>query len=148
MKQANIHKHRKFKSKCYAIVFDNVFNLSKSPSTCSKNVQYTPTDLSAYNFACVCAFFNTGSILVAFITSPLTFNFPLMNSFCAFALPATSCAKSFSLRLSVTLAFLPEGATPLPTLPVSLRSMCHDSVSPDAFLSVKAKMALPFLMAS
>lgn len=37
---------------------------------------------------------------------------------------------------------------PLPTLPVSLRSMCHCSVSPAGFLSWKAKMALAWLMAS
>ena len=102
---------------------------------------------TTYNFAPVCAFFNIGSILVAFITSPLTFNLPLMNSFCAFALPATSWPKSLSLRINVTAAFLPSGAGPLPTVPLSLRSMYHDSSLP-AFLSVKEKMAPPFLMAS
>jgi hypothetical protein len=101
-----------------------------------------------YNFADVCAFFNTPSIFVAFITSPLTFNLPLINSFCAFALPCTNCPKSLSLSTRVTAAFLPSGANPLPTVPVSLRSMYHESVSPEAFLSVKAKMAPPFLMAS
>lgn len=100
-----------------------------------------------YNFAPVCAFLRIGSILVAFITSPLTFNFPLMNSFCAFALPLTSEPKSLSLRVRVTLAFLPSGAGPFPTVPVSLRSMCHDSCL-SSFLSVKLKMAPPFLMAS
>jgi hypothetical protein len=45
-----------------------------------------------YNLALVLflAFIRMGSILVAFITSPLTFNFPLMYSFCAFALPEMS----------------------------------------------------------
>lgn len=33
-------------------------------------------------------------------------------------------------------------------MPVSLRSMYQDSVVPPAFLSVKAKIAPPFLMAS
>jgi hypothetical protein len=33
-------------------------------------------------------------------------------------------------------------------VPVSLRSMYQESVSPAVFLSVKAKMAPPFLMAS
>jgi hypothetical protein len=88
------------------------------------------------------------TILVAFITSPLTFNLPLINSFCAFALPCTSLPKSASLSCSVTAAFLPSGATPLPTVPLSLRSMYHESVLPALFLSVKAKMAPPFLMAS
>lgn len=100
-----------------------------------------------YNFATVCAFLRIGSNLVAFITSPLTFNLPLINSFCAFALPATSLPKSASLRTSVTAAFLPAGAAPLPTVPDSLRSMYHDSSLP-AFLRVNAKTAPPFLMAS
>jgi len=85
---------------------------------------------------------------LTFITSPLTFNFPLINSFCAFALPATNFAKSASLSCSVTAGFLPSGARPLPTVPVSLRSMYHDSVSEALFFSVKAKIAPPFLMAS
>ena len=101
-----------------------------------------------YSFAPVCAFLSMGSILVAFITSPLTFNLPLMNSFCAFAFPATSCPKSLSDRTSVTAGFLPSGASPLPTVPVSFKSMYHDSVALEAPLSVKAKIALPFLMAS
>ena len=88
------------------------------------------------------------TILVAFMTSPLTFNLPLINSFCAFALPCTSLPKSASLSCSVTAAFLPSGATPLPTVPLSLRSMYHESVLPALFLRVKAKMAPPFLMAS
>jgi hypothetical protein len=83
-----------------------------------------------------------------FITSPLTFNFPLMNSFCAFALPWTSFLKSASDNTSVTAAFFPSGAAPLPTVPVSLRSMYHDSCAPALFLRVKAKIALPCLMAS
>ena len=37
---------------------------------------------------------------------------------------------------------------PVATLPVSLRSMCQLSVSPALFLRVKAKTALPCLMAS
>jgi len=37
---------------------------------------------------------------------------------------------------------------PLPTTPLSFRSMCQLSVSPAAFLRVKAKTALPCLMAS
>jgi hypothetical protein len=101
-----------------------------------------------YNLGPDCAFFNIGSNFVAFITSPLTFSFPPMNSFCAFALPCTNCPKSLSLSTSVTAAFLPSGASPLPTVPVSLRSMYQESVSPAVFLSVKAKMAPPFLMAS
>jgi hypothetical protein len=100
-----------------------------------------------YNLAFVCAFLSTFSILEAFMTSPLTLSFPLINSFCAFALPATSCAKSLSARMSVTAGFLPSGASPLPTVPVSLRSRCHDSSLP-LFLSVKPKMAPPCLMAS
>ena len=47
----------------------------------------------------------------------------------------------------MTLAFLPSGAVPRPTVPVSFRSMCHDSSLP-AFLSLKAKMPLPDLMAA
>lgn len=45
------------------------------------------------------------------------------------------------------MAFLPAGATPLPTLPVSLRSRCQLSVVAP-FLMVKAKMPLPCLMAA
>jgi hypothetical protein len=76
------------------------------------------------------------------MTSPLTFNFPLINSFCAFALPSTSFWNSASFKTSVTFAFLPSGATPRPTVPLSFRS------SLPAFLSVKAKMPLPDLMAA
>lgn len=47
----------------------------------------------------------------------------------------------------MTVAFLPSGATPRPTVPVSLRSMCQDSSLP-AFFSVKAKMPFPDLMAA
>jgi hypothetical protein len=43
-----------------------------------------------YSLALFWAFFRIGSILVAFMTSPLTFSFPLMYSFCAFALPEMS----------------------------------------------------------
>lgn len=103
---------------------------------------------NTYNFAAVCAFLSTGSILVAFITSPLTLSFPLIKSFCAFAFPATSCPKSFSLSTNVTLGFFPDGAAPFPTVPVSLRSMCHFSTAPDAFFSSKAKTLPPFLTAS
>lgn len=99
-----------------------------------------------YNFAPVCAFFNIGSIFVAFITSPRIFSFPLINSFCAFALPLTSLPNSSSLSTKVTEAFL--GGSPLPTVPDSLRSMYHFSSSPALFLSWKTKMAPPFLMAS
>ena len=99
-----------------------------------------------YNFALVCAFLRIGSIFVAFMTSPLTLSFPLMNSFCAFALPATRFPKSPSLSDSVTVAFL--GGAPLPTVPLSFRSMYHDSVAPAPFFSVKANTAPPFAIAS
>lgn len=56
-----------------------------------------------HSFALVCALFSIGSILVAFITSPLTFNLPAMNSLCAFALPLISLAKSSSDNDSVTI---------------------------------------------
>ena len=55
-----------------------------------------------YSFAFVWAFLRIGSIFVAFITSPLTFSFPDMNSRCAFALPLTSFPKSSSDSVSVT----------------------------------------------
>ena len=45
-------------------------------------------------------------------------------------------------------AFFPSGASPLPTAPLSLRSICQLSVAPDSFLSVKAKIACPFVTAS
>jgi hypothetical protein len=48
------------------------------------------------------AFLRMGSSLVAFMTSPLTFSFPLMKSFCALALPATRSEKVASVRLRVT----------------------------------------------
>lgn len=51
-------------------------------------------------------------------------------------------------RGSIPLAFFPSGAEPLPTFPLSFRSMYQSLVSFCAFLSVKAKMAPPFLMAS
>jgi hypothetical protein len=108
---------------------------------------YTASTVEIYNFAFVCALLRIGSIFVAFITSPLTFNFPDIKSRCAFALPAINFAKSSSLSCSVTEAFLPSGASPLPTTPSSLRSMCQEAVSPLGFLRVKAKMAPPCLMA-
>jgi len=49
---------------------------------------------------------------------------------------------------NLPFAFLPVGAVPLPTLPVSFRSMYQSLVSPLPFLSVNAKMAPPFFMAS
>lgn len=133
---------------------------------------------AVYSLALVWAFFMMGSILVAFMMSPLILSLPDMKSFWALALPATRSAKSASESCRVTgrlsafcacVAFSPlqigvaarmnaasEGADeplglvprPLPTLPVSLRSMCHDSVSPPAFLRVKAKVALAWEMAS
>lgn len=50
----------------------------------------------------VCAFLSTGSIFVAFMTSPLIFNFPDMNSRCACVFPATNFANSSSDSDSVT----------------------------------------------
>ena len=68
-----------------------------------QSMSNTKAITSHYSFAFVCAFFRIGSILVAFITSPLIFSFPLMNNFCAFALPEISLPKSSSLRMSVTM---------------------------------------------
>lgn len=45
-------------------------------------------------------------------------------------------------------AVLPWGPVPFPTSPFSFRSMYQLSVLPCVFLRVKAKMALPCLMAS
>jgi hypothetical protein len=116
------------------------------------NPQKTPAiprlSTSPHNLAFPCIFLKIGSIFVAFITSPLTFNFPLINNFCAFASPLTNFPKSASLNDIVTADFLPSGAVPLPALPLSLRSMCQDSWAPEVFLRVKAKMAPPFLIAS
>lgn len=106
---------------------------------------------SIYNFAFASptfAFFSTASSFVAFITLPLTLSFPLINSFCAFALPTTNLPNSSSGSVSVTSAFFPEGATPSPTVPLSLRSMYHCFCSPALFLRLKEKMAPPVLMAS
>lgn len=47
--------------------------------------------------------------------------------------------------MRVPFGFSPR---PLPTSPLFLRSMCQLSVSPAAFLRVKAKTALPCFMAS
>lgn len=58
--------------------------------------------LRPHNLALVCAFLSTGSIFVAFMTSPLIFNFPAMNSRCACVLPATILPKSSSDSDSVT----------------------------------------------
>ena len=137
-----------------------------------------------YNFGFVCAFFSIGSILVAFMMSPLIFSFPDMNSRCAWVLPlasllksssdnerkttemiststesrnlafplaATVCYESYSTSLGnwdLPSAFLPAGASPLATSPLSLRSMCQLSVFPSLFLSVNEKTALPFFTAS
>lgn len=49
-----------------------------------------------YNFGFVCAFFNIGSIFVAFMISPLIFSFPDMNNRCAWVLPLASLPKSSS----------------------------------------------------
>ena len=61
-----------------------------------------PSCCYPYNLALVCAFFRMGSILVAFMTSPLTLSFPDMNSRCALALPETSLPKSSSESERVT----------------------------------------------
>ena len=100
-----------------------------------------------YNLAPFCTFLKIGSIFVAFITSPLTLSFPLINSLCAFALPLASPAKSLSDRINVTAGSLPSGARPRPTVPLSFRSICQDSSLP-SFFSVKPKIAPPFLRAS
>jgi hypothetical protein len=90
---------------------------------------------------------------------------------CAFAFPETSLSKFSSESDKVTIeprqrgaqircnspatcltispfAFLPSGTSPFATSPFSFRSMYQLSVAPDAFFSVNAKMALPFLIAS
>lgn len=59
--------------------------------------------IGIYSLALVWAFFRIGSILVAFITSPLTLSFPDMNSRCAFASPATNLPKSSSDSERVTI---------------------------------------------
>lgn len=114
----------------------------------SKNNISLPVYNFAFAFICSCAFAKIGSIFVAFITFPLTFNFPLINKLCAFVFPVTIFPKFSSDNDNVTSAFLPSGATPLPTVPVLLRSMCQADSWPEAFLRTKAKMALPFFMAS
>jgi len=106
------------------------------------------SSLRLYNLAFVCAFASIGSILVAFMMSPLIFSLPDMNNDCAFAFPETSFPKFSSDKDNVTFAFLPAGASPLATSPFSFRSICQLSVAPELFFNVKAKMALPFLMAS
>lgn len=45
-------------------------------------------------------------------------------------------------------AFWPSGASPLQTSPFSFKSIYQLSAAPEAFFSVKAKIALPFFMAS
>lgn len=62
------------------------------------------THLRPHSFALVCAFLSTGSIFVAFMTSPLIFSFPDMNSRWACVLPATILPKSSSDNDSVTAA--------------------------------------------
>ena len=64
---------------------------------------FIQSEFRLYNFAFVCAFFNIGSIFVAFITSPLTFSFPDMNNLCACVLPLTSLPKSSSESDRVTI---------------------------------------------
>lgn len=48
----------------------------------------------------------------------------------------------------IPLGFLPLGATPLPSVPVSFRSMYQLCSSALSFFSVNAKMLPPFLIAS
>lgn len=86
-----------------------------------------------------------GVYVLTFMTSPLIFNFPLMNSCCAFVFPLTILAKSSSLKLNVTSAL---AGAPSFTSPFSLRSMCHCFVSFALFFRTKAKTALPCLTAS
>ena len=62
---------------------------------------------------------------------------------CALPFPVVSFPKSSSLSDSVVVAFLPSGARPLPTAPLSLRSRYQESVSPAGFFNVKAKIAPP-----
>jgi hypothetical protein len=94
-----------------------------------------------------------------------------MTHDCAFAFPETSLPKFSSESDRVTIrslqnalkicensaapcmailpfAFLPSGASPFATSPFSFKSICQLSVAPEAFFSVNAKMALPFLIAS
>lgn len=144
-----------------------------------------------YNFALVCAFFNTGSAFVAFITSPLIFSFPDIKRFWAFFFPLTRFPKSSSERDRLTAlkscsqplpcplknkvficlvvmapilhicrvvgscpnknvpsALHPSGASPFPTSPLVFKSINQLSVAPDLFLSVNAKTAPPFFIAS
>lgn len=65
-------------------------------------MEQVPADHVAYSLALDWAFFRMGSILVAFITSPLTLSFPDMNRRWALALPAMRLAKSVSDRERVT----------------------------------------------
>jgi len=58
---------------------------------------------SIYSFAFACAFFNTGSIFVAFMTSPVSFSLPAMNNRCAWVLPLVSLPKSSSDNERVTI---------------------------------------------
>ena len=50
--------------------------------------------------------------------------------------------------VDIPFAFFPSGAAPVPTFPLSFKSMCQSAVSPAGFLSVKAKIAPPFFIAS
>lgn len=72
------------------------------PLTLNPSDQGPDIAQNLYNFAFVCAFFNTGSALVAFITSPLIFSFPDMNKFWAFFFPLTRFPKSSSERDKIT----------------------------------------------
>ena len=49
---------------------------------------------------------------------------------------------------SLPSAFLPAGASPFATTPLSFKSMCQLSVFPSLFLRVKENTALPFFTAS
>ncbi len=85
----------------------NVYMYLKCPSTQEQTLAETHAVTGSiypdvYSFALVCALFKTGSILVAFITSPLIFNFPDMNRVCAFFFPLTNCAKSSSVKDRIT----------------------------------------------
>lgn len=70
-----------------------------------------------------------------------------MYKLCAFVFPSTNLPKFSSVKDKVMSDLAPSGASPLPTLPVFLRSRYHDSSLPAAFLSLKVKTAPPVLIA-
>lgn len=84
---------------------------------------------------------NATALTIANIICPLILIFPLINIFCALALPEASVTKSSSEIITVASAL--DGAAPAPTAPIPfLRSRYQEAVLPDELVTSNWKTAL------